>query len=61
LVVAQDVVPGGVEDVAAIAMPPRVRDVDLIPAPVAFGERLREPGDRVERLVDVAGLVDDSG
>jgi hypothetical protein len=45
LVVAQDVVPGGVEDVAAIAMPPRVRDVDLIPAPVALGERLREPGD----------------
>jgi hypothetical protein len=50
-----------VEVIAAITMPSGVRHVNLVAATVALGERLREPGDRVERLVDVARLVKDPG
>jgi hypothetical protein len=39
--------------------PPWVQNANLVAAPVTLGERPGEPVDRVERLVDIAHLVED--
>lgn len=59
LVCAQEVVPEGVQVVLPSAQCPRIRDVNFVPPSVALRQSLREPRHGVERLEDVARLVED--